>query len=282
MSSKKNIYIIAAAALFLIIAAVYFLFIFHRVPGGSKSYETSGEVKEVSEIPIEKRPYVTLTPTSDGAEIIISIENMAEFDRIEYELTYLADNPQIAGEKLERGATGVDINTKDAKYKKSILLGTASKGVRSPDRGIADGKLTMHSFKGETEYLSETKWDIMEVGTEPMNLSAFGGDVTIRVPKFDKNYWVIIADTVGLPRSAEFDYEDAILPSFGIFSIAPKFTRSADLMIKISGEVSAPILYAWDNNDAKWQEIDVKFDDSQKAISAHVESFATFVPVSSQ
>lgn len=281
MSSKKNIYIIAAAALFLIIAAIYFLFIFNMRPGGPKGYETSGEVKEVSEIPVEKRPYVTLTPTSDGAEIIISIENMAEFDRIEYELTYLADNPQISGEKIQRGATGVDINTKDAKYKKSILLGTASKGVRSPDRAIADGKLTMHSFKGETEYLSETKWDLMEVGTEPATLSAFGGDITIRVPKFDKNYWVIIADTVGLPRSADFDYKNAILPSFGIFSIAPKFIRSADLMIKLSGEVSKPALYAWDAS-AKWQKIDAKFDDSQKVIGAHVESFATFVPVSSQ
>src|SRR3989344_8816673 len=156
--AKRNIYLIAAVAFIAIVVAVYFLFIFQKGRKTVKPQEVSGEVKELSEIDLNKRPYVTLTPTSDGAEIIISIENMANFDRIEYELTYLADNPTETGQKIQRGATGTDINTKDQKYKKSILLGTASRGARSPDKGITDGKLTMHLFKGETEFQSETFW----------------------------------------------------------------------------------------------------------------------------
>src|SRR3990167_2210742 len=142
--SKKTIYIIAAIAFVLIIAAIYLLFIRQRSADKIKTQESTDIVKSISEIDNTKRPYVTLTPTSDGAEIIISIEKMADFDKIEYELTYQADNPQSAGEKIERGATGSDINPKDEKYKKSILLGTGSKGVRSPDRNIEGGKLTLH------------------------------------------------------------------------------------------------------------------------------------------
>src|SRR5437870_8511561 len=103
---KHNKYFLAAGALVVILVAIYFLFIFQRGPKKPKSDEFAGEVKELSEIELIKRPYVTLTPTSDGAEIIISIENMGNFDKIEYEVTYLADNPQITGEKIQRGSTG--------------------------------------------------------------------------------------------------------------------------------------------------------------------------------
>src|SRR3990167_1307017 len=138
--AKRNIYLIAAVAFIAIVVAVYFLFIFQKGPKTVKPQEVSGEVKELSEIDLNKRPFVTLTPTSDGAEILISIENMSSFDRIEYELTYLADNPQIAGEKIQRGSTGTDVNTKEQKYKKSILLGTASKGTRSRSEERRVGK----------------------------------------------------------------------------------------------------------------------------------------------
>ena len=123
--SKKSTYIIAAVTFVVLILGIYFLFIFKKTPGQIKPKDfTSGELKQLSDIDIAKRPYVTLTPTADGAEIIISIENMAYFDSIEYELTYQADNPTATGTKIQRGATGTDVNTKDQKYKKSILLET--------------------------------------------------------------------------------------------------------------------------------------------------------------
>src|SRR3990167_6706410 len=132
--TKKNIYIIASISLVVIAVAVYFLFIFQKAPKEIETDEGSSFVESIEKIDAANRHFVTLTPTADGAEIIISIEKMSYFDKIEYELTYQADNPQSAGEKIERGATGSDINPKDEKYKKSILLGTGSKGVRSPDR----------------------------------------------------------------------------------------------------------------------------------------------------
>src|SRR3989344_5570992 len=276
-NSKKSTYIIAAISLIIIFVTVYFLFIFQKSPKEIKSSEEGSFVEDISKIEVSKRPYVTLTPTSDGAEILISIENMDYFDKIEYELTYLADNPQIAGEKLERGSTGIDVNTKEPKYKKSILLGTASRGTRSPDKGITDGKLTLHLFRQDTEYQSETNWDLFNEGAKTKQIEDRSNKFAITLPSLGKDYYIIIADTVGIPRNAEFDSNKAVLPIYGIFSVAPDFKSSAKVTIKISSNAQSPQLYSFNSKDEKWQKLESESNDSE--ISTSTNSFSTFVVV---
>src|SRR3990170_3596071 len=276
--SKKSTYIIAAAAFIILTAAIYFLFIFQKGEKKIKPEEFAGEVKNVSELEITKRPYVALTPTGDGAEIIISVENMAFFDKIEYEMTYLADNPQVAGEKIERGATGTDVNTKDEKYKKSVLLGTASRGTRSPDTGITAGVLTMHLAKGDIEYLSESKWDLFEAGATVRSISDRDNTFQIENLSLGKNYWIIIADTVGFPPNSPYDLTSAVLPTKGVFSIAPEFSKSAKLTITLKDDLKDPKLYSF-REDIKWQEREMNYDSSQKTVTAPIGFFASFVIV---
>ena len=279
--SKKSTYIIAAAAFVILATAIYFLFIFQKGEKKIKPEEFAGEVKNVSELEVAKRPYVTLTPTGDGAEIIISVENMSFFDNIEYELTYQADNPQVAGEKIERGATGTDVNTKDEKYKKSMLLGTASRGTRSPDTGVTDGVLTMHLSKGDIEYLSESKWDLFEAGATVRSIADRDGDFQVENLSLGKNYWIIIADTVGLPPNSPSDYDltRPVLPSKGIFSIAPEFSKSAKLTLNVKDDLKDPKLYSF-REDIKWQERKIDYDSAKKAITASINFFAAFVVTS--
>lgn len=277
---QKKKYIFAGASLVVIVLVVYFLFIFHRGPKDINTEESTGEVKTLNDIEVAKRPYVTLTPTTDGAEIIFSIENMAEFDRVEYELTYQADIPGSAGGKIQRGSTGSDVNPKDEIYKKSILLGTASKGVRSPDRGVADGKLTLHLFKGEDEYVTDAPWDLIEAeGATTLKNAA--GNFKMEVPSLGKSYWVIVADTVGLPKNTEnIDTKKVSLPTYGVFSIAPDFTRSAKLSIKLADSAQSPKLYAYNHAGSKWQQVESTYASADKTVSATVSNFATFVVVS--
>ncbi len=280
--SKKSTYIIAGVALVAILAGIYFLFIFKKSAKQIKIQDSSGgEVKQLSEIPLAKRPYLTLTPTSTGSEIIISMENMADFDKIEYELTYQADNPTAPGTKIERGATGTDINTKDQKYKKSVLLGTASKGVSSPDRGISDGKFTLHLFKGDQEYQNESPWSLEQIGQTKATLKDASGNFTLNVPGLGKDYWVILADTVGVPQKGTFDIKNVALPSFGVFSIAGAFTSAGDLSIKLPDAKTAD-LYIHSTLEDSWQKADTKFDDSSKTLTTKVSNFATFVSVASK
>lgn len=276
--ANRSKYIIAAIAFVIIAVAVYFLFIFQKGEKDITKKSEVGEQKQIQEIGIADRPFVTLTPTADGAEIIISIENMGKFDAVEYELTYLADNPQSAGVKITRGATGTDINTKDTKYKKSILLGTASRGVRSPDTGITDGKLVMHMFIGEEEFLSETDWTFEKVGSiAGTTITDKSGNFEIEIPALGKDYFVIIADTVGVPPNArDFKPEQVALPVYGTFSIASSFKTTGTVSVKVEGQ--EPTLYAFDHNEGSFTKLATDFKNS--TLTADVSSFDTFVVVS--
>ena len=266
-SGNRIKYIIAAVAFIILLVAIYFLFIFQKSPSKPKSSQSAQEVKELTEVELAKRPYVTLTPTADGAEIIISIENMAFFDRIEYELTYMADNPSEMAQKIQRGSTGSDVNTHDQKYKKSMLLGTASRGVRSPDTGITDGKLTVHMFRGETEFLSETNWNLTQIGATAAALEDSGGNIKLELSALGKNYWVILTQTIGLPLSLPFDLQKVKLPIWGFFSVAPEFSKKATLALKETESSSK--LYMYTALDSRWQLLS----------TPQVPSFGTFVVV---
>lgn len=283
-NKSKSTYITAAAFLIFLLAAVYFLFIFKKGPALIKPKQSeSFDVKQISEIDTSKRPYVTLTPTANGAEIIISVENMKEFERIEYELTYQADNPTSPGTKIERGAVGSDVNTKDEKYKKSVLLGTASRGVSSPDTGITDGKLTMHLFKGENEYQSESTWDMEQIGLKSASLKSRDGSFEITIPGLGKDYWVILADTVGVPNPGDkFKLENVGLPVYGVFSVAGDFSRAGEVRVKSPDDARDAQILAYSHNDGSWQKIESKFNASSKTTSGAVSKFATFVLVSSK
>lgn len=279
MGQSKNTYIIAGVVLVALLVGIYFLFIFKKGPRELKPQDQSAsEVKQITDIELSKRPYVTLTPTVDGAEIIISIENMGEFDNIEYELTYQADNPTSPGTKIQRGSTGTDINTKDAKYKKDMLLGTASRGVKSPDTGITDGMLSLHMFKGDIQYDSQTPWDLVQAGATATAIADRSDNISLKLPALGKNYWIILADTLGVPSGSAFDIKKVSLPIYGAFSVAPAFKSPATLTLKSDSQ--KPQLWAYGIADAKWNKLEPKPGDI--TLSAAVSSFATFVVVSSK
>ena len=162
-------------------------------------------------------------------------------------------------------------------------MGTASRGVRSPDKGVIDGKLTMHAFIGDTEYLSETSWNFVQAGSTASTIQDASGKFKLELYVLGKDYWIILAETIGLPPGdKEFKAENVVLPVYGSFSVAPKFTRDGKLLITLSNDVKNPQLYAYSNADSKWTKLISNYDDSSKTISATVNSFATFVAVSSK
>lgn len=280
---NRNKYLQAGIALIVIVAALYFLFIFEKKPKDISFEGSAEEVKLLSDVDLKSWPFVTLTPTSDGAEIIISIENMNYFESIEYELTYLADNPQVTGEKIQRGATGTDVNTKEEKYKKSILLGTASRGVRSPDKGIEGGALVMHMFKDTTEFRSETPWTFLEAGSTETEISHLNDKFKINVPSLGKNYWIILAETLGVPpQKKPFDVSDVVLPIYGSFSVAPKLPKETSFFITIEADIDSPEVYSFSVADSAWQKLDPSYNSQTKTATVKTNAFTTFVVISSK
>ena len=92
----------------------------------------------------------------------------------------------------------------------------------------------MHFFKGDIEYLSETNWDMFEVGPKAETLKSANDNLDISLPTLGKTYWFIIANTIGFPPNNEsLDPQKIILPVYGIFSIAPPFDKNAAVKLKI-------------------------------------------------
>ncbi|OGD87963.1 hypothetical protein A2870_02635 [Candidatus Curtissbacteria bacterium RIFCSPHIGHO2_01_FULL_41_11] len=281
--ANKKKYIIAAISLVVILAAVYFLFIFTKGAKSIKPQDSSGEVKSLSDVEIGKRPFVTLTPASEGAEIIISIENMSYWDGITYDLTYDTERSGISG-TINQGVIGSDVNTKDPIYKKALLLGTASRGVRNadntPDHIVTNGKLNMTLTKDEIEYNSETPWLIDYVGSKSKSFKDASGNFQFQVPLFGKDYWVIVADTVGVPPDTkDFDTKKTISPLYGVFAVTPDFPKPANISIKVDKDASNSALWTYSHADGKWQKQDSKYDSAAKTVTAAVSNFATFVVV---
>ncbi|HSX18880.1 MAG TPA: hypothetical protein VLE91_01965 [Candidatus Saccharimonadales bacterium] len=275
---NRNTYILAAASFVVILVAIYFLFVFHKAPKGIKKSDSGNQLQDLSQVDLKNKPYITLTPTPEGAELILSIENMSYFDKIEYELTYLADNPQVPGEKIQRGSTGSDVNTKDPKYKKDMLLGTASKGVKSPDRGITDGKLTLHLTKGDTEYQSDSQWYMVEIGSKPITVTDANNTVSLDVPAtLGKTYWMVLADTISVPPTYDHDIKSTITPIWGTFSVAPKFSKNIEVKIKLQQDAAKPVIHAFNLQESKWSDPQTNYSASDKTVSTSTDTFQTFV-----
>ena len=104
----------------------------------NKSNSTVVDEETVKEIPFSERPFVSLTPSSDGFYLKLSIsqvkvKNAASLD---YELLYTLSDGRTQGVPGTVKLTGGDIV-------KDLLLGSESNGKFRYDEGVEGGTLTI-------------------------------------------------------------------------------------------------------------------------------------------
>jgi hypothetical protein len=107
-----------------------------------RSVNTSATPEKTSEpiieIPLDQRPYVSLTPTSDGHWLKLKVEDIKmNAKTLDYELIYtIADGRQqgVPGTISLNGATSID---------RDLLLGSESSGKFKYDQGVEKGTLTL-------------------------------------------------------------------------------------------------------------------------------------------
>lgn len=118
---------------------------------GPKIPSPTIEEKETPvEVSLEDRPYASLTPTSDGHWLTVSLSRIKNASTLEYELLY----------NTASGAMQGSINTVELKgetsYSKKILLGSESSGRYKYDEGVSEGSLTirLRGPKGTQKFVS--------------------------------------------------------------------------------------------------------------------------------
>lgn len=175
---------------------------------GSRSQSVETEDGVVADIPLEKRPFVSLTPKSDGHWVTLKIENQNKVDNavtLDYEFLYetMDGTPQ--------GSSGDNIAL-DKAIEREILLGSESSGKYRYDEGVEKGTLTIRYRNDLGKVVGKLSTDF-RMQSNATELSTIDGKFAFTLERAQKAYFITM-NTFGLPgRSVEF----AEGP-FGIFS----------------------------------------------------------------
>lgn len=255
---KKNLLVILIIGLIVILLVGGSLFLRSR-----KAKEPSPTLKPegvLIETTLEERPFISLTPSSDGHWLTLEITRIREADSLEYELLY----------NTATGATQGSINTVNLKgessYTKKILLGSESSGHYKFDEGVTQGSLTvrLRGGKGTRKFITE-----FHLQKDDKELASIDGNFTT-TGAFPKNIFYLIMPTIGLPG----DFSGKVnLGPYGIFTSGAKTVKNGQVTLNLGEALTSPKIYSWTGR--KWEEEKAQIKD--KIVSANIASLATFI-----
>ena len=195
----------------LVFGVVVMLGAYFLVIKGKKVEETPvDENKVLLDVPLEKRPIVSLTPTSDGHYLNMKIEKIFidNASSLDYELIYkLASG-------ISQGVPGtVDIKGKK-EFEAEVLLGSESSGKFRYDEGVNEGTLTLR-FRDDKGKLMTKFTTEFSLSSNKDNFSTPNGEFSITLNKVPKKEYFVLMETWGIP-----DYTPTTISKgpYGLFS----------------------------------------------------------------
>jgi hypothetical protein len=189
------------------------------------------------ETPLEKRPFVALTPSIDGHWLTLEVSQIQDADSIEYELTY------NTGDNLTQGAIGGPTRLQGKTiYEKKILLGTESSGHYRYHEGIEEGNLTvrLNGGPGPRKFTSEFKLYQSE-----SELVSSDGLFSLGA-QLPSGQFYLVLQTAGLP--AEVEDEEILAGPYGVFTDGSKKARQGKVAIQ-SSVAQELLIRSWDGRD---------------------------------
>lgn len=228
---------IVALGLALIVGGVWF---FTKpkegaTPGGGAKRAQEQVVKD---LPVEERPFVSLTPRADGHEFHLTISNIPSgTESVEYELVY-----KVAS-GVTQGVPGTVKLPGKSSIERDLLLGTCSSGKCRYDEGVEKGTFTLRLRDEDGKLITklETEFHLQQDGK---SLTSADGKFSIAATGLGKSTFYLTMNTFGLPGKA---------PGKVVAGPYGTFTKGAT---KVSGTVTldgSGTLYGWDGR--KWVEL---------------------------
>ena len=220
---------------------------------------------------VKERPFVSLTPTTDGHRLTIRIRNISpQVKSLEYELIYFAD---FEGNKIERGLdTGgrpVFLEGK-TEFSKEILFGsescTTGKCKYRYDEGVSEGTLTLkfNYEEGVDKYMSSFR---LQTGKQAAEGLSTGDGTFLLKPAVKLNGYYLTLSTAGIP--ANLDKDPVGLP----YSVFP--TISSKGIVSFKSDTTDANIYAYDGK--VWKQLETKIDGG--TLTANTSGEQTFILV---
>src|SRR4030042_2524127 len=165
----------------------------------------------VQDIPIEKRPVASLTPSADGHWLKLKVEKIViSAVSMDYELLYQLSDGRTQGVpgtiKLE-GKTEIERN---------LLMGSESSGKFRYDEGVEKGTLSLKFRDNKGKLVGKLTSDF-HLQSGDIELNSTDGKFSYTLEKTPKTGYFIVMETFGLPEQTDLGDQP-----YGIFTSLTK------------------------------------------------------------
>lgn len=179
--------IVVVAAIFLVLKK-----------GGSKTNNQGGQVEEtIPEVPFEKRPFTSLTPSADGHWLKLAVDGInIDSETLDYELLYKVKDGRTQGVPGTIKLAGQSSLTRD------LLLGSESSGKFRYDEGVEEGTLTLRfrSANGKVVAKFQTRFHL-QTGVSKIN--TIDDSFSYTLSKSTKGVFFVTMETFGVKGRPE-------------------------------------------------------------------------------
>lgn len=196
------------------IAAVVLVFVFLRKGGTDES--SNDKESSLIEMDLKDRPFVSLTPTSDGHYLTLRIDeiNVPRAEIMEYELLY-----EVPG-GVTQGVPGtVDISDLSS-FEIELLLGSESSGNYRYDEGVEEGTITVRFRNKDGKMLIKFSSDF-HMQSDDEELTSIDGMFSYRFDDLPDGYYVTMP-TIGFPGKGPGSVQEG---PYGVFSSSSTFPQ---------------------------------------------------------
>ena len=188
---KKYLPLILLLVGALVVAGVFIL-------RGRKTDDSDNGDDEAAllDLPLEERPVISLTPTSDGHYLILKVEKiMFKPASVDYLLLY------NTAEGVQQGVPGtVSLTGGKDSFEEKLLLGSESSGKFRYDEGVETGSVELKFRNDKGKLIAKFVTDF-HMQTEEEELTSADGKFNYTVDELGEGVFYVTMQTVGIPPS---------------------------------------------------------------------------------
>jgi hypothetical protein len=193
-----------------VVGVVVVVGVFFVVKGRKKDSKVEVEETALIEVPLEKRPVVSLTPTEDGHYLNLKVEKIMIEGATSMDYQLLYDVPNAPSQ----GIPGtVDIEGKDS-FEAELLLGSESSGKFRYDEGVEEGTITLRFRNEEGKLLVKFSAEF-HLQSASSSLTSLNEKFTFELDSIPKKGYFVTMETIGFPNIPPGDVTTNI---YGVFS----------------------------------------------------------------